>query len=166
MEAFVGKELDHLIEGKGPIDVAFRAGSLDGIVGAFGNTIEEPIDALFLGGWVKRIIVGDLGNDLFKKVNVLSDISAVNVSEVFDGVSEGLASLLGEAMITETEFFAGAPTIELGSFPEVSNRRPLCTKHCKLVVELSVNVGVETGSARTSRVVIGLKPSFGLKVRS
>jgi hypothetical protein len=106
---------------------------LNGVVGAFGYAIEEPIDALFLGRWVEGIVVRHLRDDL-KQVNVLSDVGPVNVSEILDGVAEGFTSLLGEAMVTETEFFAGAPTIELCSFAEVSYRRPFCTKHCKLVV--------------------------------
>ena len=40
--------------------------------------------------------MGHLGDDLFKEINVFGYVSAVHVSEGFNGVAEGLAPLLGK----------------------------------------------------------------------
>ncbi len=73
--------------------------------------------------------MGHLADELFEKVDVLGDISPMDVTKCLYGVTESLATLLGEAVVPEAEFFAGAPTIEFGSFAEVSDRRSRCTKH-------------------------------------
>ena len=67
---------------------------MDGIIGTFCDTVKKPVNALFFCGWVKGIVVGHLGDDLFKKINVFGYVSAVHVSKVFNGVAEGLAPLL------------------------------------------------------------------------
>ncbi len=72
-----------LLKGECPIDVPFRTGCLDSVVSAFSDAVEEPIDMLFLGGWVKGFVVGHLRDEFFKKVNVFCYVSSVNVSEVF-----------------------------------------------------------------------------------
>jgi hypothetical protein len=90
----VGEKLHHLIEGKCPIDVSFRAGSLDSIIGTFCNAVKKPVYALFFCGGVERVVVGHLSDDLFKKINVLGNVSAMNVFKCFNCVAESLAPLL------------------------------------------------------------------------
>ena len=67
---------------------------MDGVVGSLRDGVEEPIDLLFFRGRVERVVVGHLGDDLFKEINVFGYVSAVHVSKVFNGVAEGLAPLL------------------------------------------------------------------------
>jgi hypothetical protein len=80
LEAFVREQFHHLVEGKRPIYVSFRAGSLDGIIGTFCDTVKKPVNALFFCGWVKGIVVGHLRDYLLKQVNVFGYVSPIDVS--------------------------------------------------------------------------------------
>jgi hypothetical protein len=57
LEASVGILLDHFREGEGTVQLFVSAGSVDRIVYFVGDGFEEPVDLLFLSGWLGRIVV-------------------------------------------------------------------------------------------------------------
>ncbi len=89
LEAFVGEQLHHFVEGKRPIDVSFRAGSVNGVNAHSLWLRYRGTNRCVVPRWVggEGIVVGHLRDDLLKQVNVLSDVGPVNVSEVLYGVA-------------------------------------------------------------------------------
>ena len=72
---------------------------MDGVVGSLRDGVEEPIDLLFFGGRVERVVVGDLGDQLFEEINVGGDVGPMYMPDVFDCCFGCLVALFGEAMI-------------------------------------------------------------------
>ena len=72
---------------------------MDGVVGALRDGVEKQIDLLFFRGRVERVVVGDLGDQLFEDINVGGDVGPMYMPDVFDCCFECLAALFGEAMI-------------------------------------------------------------------
>ena len=62
LEAFVGEQFHHFVEGKGAFNVAFGTGGLDRVIGSLSDAVQEPVDTLFFGRGVKGVVVGHLGN--------------------------------------------------------------------------------------------------------
>jgi hypothetical protein len=87
-ETFVGVELDHFVESEGARDVGVRARRMDRLVRSFSDDdIQKPVDFLFFGWWVERVVVCHLGAQFFKQIDVGADVSPIDMSEVFDGVA-------------------------------------------------------------------------------
>ncbi len=87
LEAFVGEQLHHFVEGKCAFDVAFRTGCLDRVIGSLRDAVQEPVDALFFGRGVKGVVMRHLCEEFLKQIDMFGDVGAVDVSEVFNGVS-------------------------------------------------------------------------------
>ncbi len=72
---------------------------MDGVVGPLRDGVEESIDLLFFRGRVERVVVGDLGDQLFEEINMSGDVGAMDMPDVFNGCLECFSTLLGEAVI-------------------------------------------------------------------
>ncbi len=94
LETFMGEQFHHLVEGKGAFDVSLRTGGLNRVIGSLRDAVQEPVDTLFFGRGVKGVVVGHLGYQFFKQVDVFGDIGAMNVAKVLNCVSECFPSLL------------------------------------------------------------------------
>ena len=80
LKALVGEKFHHLVEGKCSLYVTFRAGSLNGVVGSFSDTIKEPINSLFFCGRVERVVVGHLRDEFFEEVDMLGNVCSIYVT--------------------------------------------------------------------------------------
>ena len=121
VEALMRVEFHELGKGKVSFQMCVNTGSMDGVVGPLMDGFQKPIDALFFGWGFGGVIVGELSADLFKQVDVFSDVGAVDVSKLLNGLAKGLLSLLREAVVTEEQLPAGTMAIELGGLFHVSD---------------------------------------------
>jgi hypothetical protein len=94
LETFMGEQFHHLIEGKGAFDVSLRTGGLDRAKGSLRDAVQEPVVRCSSVGGVKGVVVGHLGYQFFKQVDVFGYIGAMNVAKVLNCVSECFPSLL------------------------------------------------------------------------
>ena len=72
---------------------------MDGIVGSLRDGVEEPIDLLFFRGRVERVVVGDLGDQFFEKIDMGGDVGPMYVPDIFNCGFECFTTLLGKAVI-------------------------------------------------------------------
>ena len=72
---------------------------MDGVVGSLRDGVEEPIDLLFFRGRVERVVVGDLGDQFFEKIDMGGDVGPMYVPDIFNCCFECFNTLLGEAVI-------------------------------------------------------------------
>ena len=80
LEALVGEKSHHLLEGEFALDIFRRARSLDGVVSALGDRVQEPVYPLFFGGRVAGVVVGKLSDQFFVEVDVCGYVRAVYMS--------------------------------------------------------------------------------------
>ena len=55
-----------------------------GIIGFLRDGVKKPINSLLFSWGIERVVVGNLGDQFFKKVNVGGDVGAMDMAEVFD----------------------------------------------------------------------------------
>jgi hypothetical protein len=75
-----------------------------------------------------------LGTQFSKEVDVGTDVGAMGVAKIFDGVTEGSLSLFGETMITGNEVSPGTPSIKLCCHPYVGYSGAFVAQTCEFVV--------------------------------
>jgi hypothetical protein len=81
-------EFHELGKGKVSFQVGVNAGSMDGGIGPLVDVFQKPIDALFFGWRFGEVVVGELSADFFKQVDVFSDVSAIDVARLLNGLSK------------------------------------------------------------------------------
>jgi hypothetical protein len=81
-------EFHELGKGKVSFQVCVTTGSMDGVVGPLMDGFQKAIDALFFGWGFGGVIVSELSADLFKQVDVFSDVSAIYVSKLLNGLAK------------------------------------------------------------------------------
>jgi hypothetical protein len=88
-ETFVGVELDHFAESEGARDVGVRAHRVDRLVRSFSYGIQKPIDFLFFGWWVERVVVCHLDAQFSNRsmwVQILVPLTCRRLSMVWRNV--------------------------------------------------------------------------------
>ena len=73
-------KFDDFVEGKSAGDVGIGAFRMDGLVRAFGDSIQEPIDFLFFGWWIHGVVVCHLGAQFFEEIDVGTNVGAVDMA--------------------------------------------------------------------------------------
>ena len=64
-----------------------------------------------------------------------TDVGAMGVAKIFDGVTEGSLSLFGEPVIMGKELSSGTPSIKLCRHPYVSYSGAFVAQTCEFVVD-------------------------------
>jgi hypothetical protein len=100
LETLVRIQLYKLGEGKSALDVLIDTGGMCGFVRAFIHCIKKPINFLLFCGWLVGSIVGHLAADLFKKINMFDNACPIDVSQLFDGFSEGTVAFFREPVVS------------------------------------------------------------------
>ena len=94
LETTVSIEFNDFCKSQCSFELFVSAGRVDGLVGAFGNGRQKPVDLFLFSRRFGRIIVSHEATNFLEPINVARDVGAMDVSEVVNKGAKRFLALL------------------------------------------------------------------------